>query len=102
MKTDPILEEVWRVKDKLSREMAADPAAYSAKLDEIANAEEKAGRKVIRSAAGLRELVAERGTGRAIRVCVERQAQSLNQCWRRTRLQPEPNRPFRAWPAKTA
>jgi hypothetical protein len=60
MKTDPILEEVWRVKDKLSREMAADPAAYSAKLDEIANAEEKAGRKVIRSAAGLRELVAER------------------------------------------
>ena len=42
MKADPILEEVWRIKDKLSREMAADPAAYSAKLDEIAKAEEQA------------------------------------------------------------
>ncbi len=60
MKADPILEEVWRVKDKLSREMAADPAAYSAKLDAIADTEEKAGRKVIRSAAGLREPVAEK------------------------------------------
>ena len=60
MKADPILEEVWRVKDKLSREMAADPAAYSAKLDGIVVAEETAGRKVIHSAAGLRELVAER------------------------------------------
>lgn len=60
MKADPILEEVWRVKDKLSREMAADPAAYSAKLNAIADTEEKAGRKVIRSAAGLRELLAER------------------------------------------
>lgn len=55
MKADPILEEVWRVKDKLSREMAADPAAYSAKLDAIADAEEKAGRKVIRSAAELQQ-----------------------------------------------
>ena len=60
MKTDPILEEVWRVKDKLSREMAADPAAYSAKLAAIADTEEKAWRKVIRSAAGLRELVVEK------------------------------------------
>ena len=60
MKADPILEEVWRVKDKLSREFAADPVAYSAKLGAIAVAEEKAGRKVIRSAAGLRELVAEK------------------------------------------
>ncbi len=60
MKADPILEEVWRIKDKLSREMAADPSAYSAKLDEIANAEEKAGRKVIRSAAELQQLVAQR------------------------------------------
>jgi hypothetical protein len=60
MKADPILEEVWRVKDKLSREMAADPAAYSAKLDAIADAEEKAGRKVIRSDAELRQLVAQR------------------------------------------
>ena len=60
MKPNPILEEVWRVKDKLSHEMAADPAAYAAKLDEIANAEEKAGRKVIRSAAELRQHVAQR------------------------------------------
>jgi hypothetical protein len=60
MKADPILEEVWRVKDKLSREMAADPAAYSAKLDGIYSTEEKAGRKVIRSAAGLRQLVSEK------------------------------------------
>jgi hypothetical protein len=60
MKTDPILEEVWRIKDKLSREMAADPAAYFAKLDEITNAEEKAGRKVIRSAEELRQLVAQK------------------------------------------
>lgn len=60
MKADPILEEVWRIKDKLSHEMSADPAAFSAKLDEIANAEQKAGRKVIRSAAELRQHVAQR------------------------------------------
>lgn len=59
MKADPILEEVWRIKDNLSREMAADPDAYFAKLDEMTNAEEKAGRKVIRSAEELRQLVAE-------------------------------------------
>jgi len=60
MKADPILEELWRVKDQLSREMAADPAAYFAKLDKITNAEEKAGRKVIRSAEELHQLVAEK------------------------------------------
>ena len=38
--------------------MAADPEAYFAKLDEISKAEEKAGRKVIRSAEELRQLVA--------------------------------------------
>jgi hypothetical protein len=65
MKADPILEEVWRIKDKLSREMAADPAAYFAKLDEISKAEEKAGRKVIRSAKELRQLVAEKERQRA-------------------------------------
>ena len=65
MKADPILEELWRVKDELSREMAADPAAYFAKLDEIANAEEKAGRKVIRSAEELRQLMAEKERRRA-------------------------------------
>jgi hypothetical protein len=65
MKADPILEELWRIKDELSREMAADPAAYFAKLDEIAKAEEKAGRKVIHSAEELRQLVAEKERQRA-------------------------------------
>ena len=65
MKVDPILEEVWRIKDKLSREMAADPDAYFAKLDEMTKAEEKAGRIVIRSAAELRQLVAEKERQRA-------------------------------------
>jgi len=65
MKTNPILEEIWRIKDELSREYAADPDAYFAKLDEIANAEEKAGRKVIRSAAELRQLMAEEERQRA-------------------------------------
>ncbi len=65
MKVDPILEEVWRIKDKLSREMAADPDAYRAKLDELVKAEEKAGRRVIRSAAELRQLVAEKERQRA-------------------------------------
>lgn len=60
MKADPILEEVWRIKDKLSHEMAADPAAYVARLDKIASTEQKAGRKVIRSAAELRQHVAEK------------------------------------------
>jgi hypothetical protein len=60
MKVDPILEEVWRVKDKLSREMAADPAAYFAKLDEITRTEELAGRRIIRSAEEMRQLVLEK------------------------------------------
>ena len=60
MNVDPILEELWRVKDELSREMTADPAGYFAKLDEITDAEEKAGRQVIRSAAELQQLVAQR------------------------------------------
>ena len=60
MKADPILEEVWRIKDKLSHEMADAPAAYSTKLDAIAVTEEKAGRKVIRSAAELRQHVVQR------------------------------------------
>lgn len=59
MKANPILEEVWRIKDQLSREMTTNPDAYFAELDEITNAEEKAGRKVIRSEAELRQLVAE-------------------------------------------
>jgi hypothetical protein len=65
MKADPILEEVWRIKDKLSQEMAADPDAYFAKLDEITKAEEKAGRKVIRSAEELRQLVTGKERQRA-------------------------------------
>ena len=65
MKADPLLEEVWRIKDKLSQEMAADPAAYFARLDEITKAEEQAGRKVIRSAEELRQLVAKEERQRA-------------------------------------
>ena len=59
MKADPVLEELWRIKDKLSREMAANPGAYFTKLDEIAKAEEKAERKVIRSAREMRRFAAE-------------------------------------------
>ena len=60
MKANPILEEIWRIKDELSREFAADPDAYFAKLDEITDVEEKAGRKVIRSAEELQQHVAQR------------------------------------------
>ncbi len=73
MNTNPILEEVWRIKDQLSQEIAADPDAYFAKLNEISNAEEKAGRKVIRSAADLRELVTKRE-----RQLAEESAMTLN------------------------
>ncbi|MDE3068548.1 MAG: hypothetical protein KGJ60_13520 [Verrucomicrobiota bacterium] len=65
MKADPILEEVRRIKDELSREYAADLDAYFAKLNEIADAEEKAGRKVVRSAAELHQLIAEEERERA-------------------------------------
>jgi hypothetical protein len=65
VKADPILEELWRIKNELSREMAAAPAAYFAKLEAITQAEEKAGRKVIHSAAELRQFVAERERQRA-------------------------------------
>jgi hypothetical protein len=65
MKADPILEEAWRIKDKLSREMAADPDAYFAKLAGLEQAEENAGRKVIRSAQELRRFVAEKERQRA-------------------------------------
>ena len=64
MKADPVLEEVWRVKEKLSREMAADSDAYFAKLDEMTKAEEKAGRKVIRSALELSQWVNEQARER--------------------------------------
>lgn len=60
LKADPILEEVWRIKDKLSREMAANPDAYFAKLTQLEQVEEKAGQKIIRPAAELRQLVAEK------------------------------------------
>ena len=73
MKANPILEEIWRIKDELSREFAADPDAYFAKLDEITDAEEKAGRKVIGSAGELQQLVAQRERQR-----VEESALALN------------------------
>ena len=73
VKTNPILEEVWRIKDELAREFAADPDAYFAKLDEITDAEEKAGRKIVRSAEELQQLVARRERERA-----EESAMALN------------------------
>ena len=65
MKSNPILEEIWRIKDELSREFAADPDAYIAKLNEIGKAEEKAGRQVIHSAEELRQLVTQEENERA-------------------------------------
>lgn len=65
MNTNPILEEIWRIKDELSREYAADPDAYFAKLNEIADVEEKAGRKVVRSTVELRQLMAKEEHERA-------------------------------------
>ena len=65
MKADPILEEVWRVKDKLSREMVAGPDAYVARLDQITETEERLGRKIIRSAAELRQFADEEERQRA-------------------------------------
>jgi hypothetical protein len=73
VKANPILEEIWGIKDELSREFSADPDAYFAKLDEITDAEEKAGRKVIRSAEELQQLVAQRERQRA-----EESAMALN------------------------
>lgn len=59
MKADPFLEEIWRVKDKLSREMSANPDAYRAKLNAIAKNEAETGRKIIRSPEELRRFAAE-------------------------------------------
>jgi hypothetical protein len=54
MKADPILEELWRVKDELSRQMTADPEGYFARQEQRMKAEEAAGRKFIHSADELR------------------------------------------------
>ena len=59
MKADPILEELWRVKDKLSRKMTADPVAYQARLDQLAKQAERAGQRVLNSPEELRRHVAE-------------------------------------------
>jgi len=59
MKADPILEELWRVKDKLSREMTADPAAYQARLDQLVKQAERACQRILNSPDDLRRHVAE-------------------------------------------
>ena len=59
MKADPILEELWRVKDKLSCEMTADPAAYQARLDQLVKQAERAGQRILNSPDDLRRHVAE-------------------------------------------
>ena len=59
MKPDPILEEVWQIKDALSHEMEADPSAHAARLQDLIRKEESTGRKIIRSVAELRRFVME-------------------------------------------
>jgi hypothetical protein len=59
MKADSILEELWRVKEKLSREMTADPAAYRARLDQLEKQAERSGQRVLKSPDELRRHVAE-------------------------------------------
>ncbi len=60
MKADPILEELWHVKEKLSRDMAVDPAAYQARLDQLMRQAEQAGQRILSSPGDLRRHVAER------------------------------------------
>jgi len=59
MNARSIIEEVRRIRDKLARETAANPADYFAKPGETASAGEKAARKDDLSAEELRLLAAE-------------------------------------------
>lgn len=65
MKADPVIEELWSIKDKLSGEMKADPAAYLAKLDQMSANEVGKGRRIILSADELRQFVADQENQRA-------------------------------------
>jgi hypothetical protein len=64
MDSDPILEEVWRVKDALAREAGYDVDRVFDELRLLTANEEKAGRQVIRSSEELRRYVATEETRR--------------------------------------
>jgi hypothetical protein len=59
MKPDPILEEIWRVKDELARRCGYDVDRVFDELQRLTAEEEKAGRKIIRSGEELRHHAAE-------------------------------------------
>jgi hypothetical protein len=59
MKTNPILEEVWRIKDQLSAEAGHDVARFFAQLREWAAAHPHDG-PVVRNVEELRQLVKRR------------------------------------------
>jgi hypothetical protein len=58
MNSDPILEEVWRIKDALAREAGYDVDRVFDELRLLTASEEKAGRQIIRSSEELRRYVA--------------------------------------------
>lgn len=64
MKTNPILEEVWRIKDELAREAGYDVHRLCENTRKWATEHPHSGR-VIRSAAELQQFVAEEERKRA-------------------------------------
>lgn len=64
MKTNPILEEVWRIKDQLAAESGYDVNRFCEQLRAWSAAHPHPGR-VIHSAEELRQLVAEKEQQRA-------------------------------------
>jgi hypothetical protein len=64
MKTNPILEEVWRIKDQLAAESGYDVNRFFEQLRAWSAAHPHPGR-VVHSAEELRQLVAERERQRA-------------------------------------
>jgi hypothetical protein len=66
MKTNPILEEVWRIKDRLAAEAGYDVDRFFAQLHEWEAAHPHLG-PVVRTAEELRERVKERGDLAALR-----------------------------------
>jgi hypothetical protein len=59
MKTNPILEEVWRIKDQLAADAGHDVARFFAQLHEWTAKHPPAG-AVVRNAQELRQLVKQR------------------------------------------
>ncbi len=96
MKPDPILEEVWRIKDTLSGEMAANPAAYRTKLKRLENEELAAGRKIIRSAEELRQYAAEEERRREAGSLVVRETPASTSGWPAPAPRSTPKRKLRS------